>query len=392
MLIPHKYRALIVTFLAFHIDTLLYYFLVPLLPHYAKTLSLNPSQIGILFGSYAVALLISTYPVAILCNRYGKRTPMLLGLVGLGIATTLFALGSSFGWLLFARSMQGAAGALTWVPGMALLADHFPNEERGKAMSLSFMGANLGVFIGPSLSGVLATRWGYTAPFWIGIGLIIIDGLGRMAIKDIPSGVVTPPLSLKHLLKNRVIQTYAFAMMLSMTIWSYLESALPMYLDEKFALNARGIGFLFGFLAVAHGLSSPFIGSMSDKVDRIKILRFGLIGIAVLILVIPFGSAVASLTVVLSALGLLTSFLISPCSPGVAREIDQLKNRAYASGFSILNLSYSSGMVAGSLLASIIVGPFGLSGGLLVLSVLCLFLLKFTFSPPHLPTNNQLVE
>ena len=34
--------------------------LVPLLPRYARDLHLNPMQVGLLFGSYAVALLLAT--------------------------------------------------------------------------------------------------------------------------------------------------------------------------------------------------------------------------------------------------------------------------------------------------------------------------------------------
>ena len=74
--------ALLVAALAFHVDMLLYYLLVPLLPRYARDLDLNPMKVGILFGSYAVALLLATFPVAFLTDRYGRRAPMLWGQIG----------------------------------------------------------------------------------------------------------------------------------------------------------------------------------------------------------------------------------------------------------------------------------------------------------------------
>ena len=86
--------ALLVTALAFHVDTLLYYLLVPLLPRYARDLGLNPLKVGILFGSYAVALLLATLPVALLTDRYGRRAPMLWGLAGLLATTFVFAVSS----------------------------------------------------------------------------------------------------------------------------------------------------------------------------------------------------------------------------------------------------------------------------------------------------------
>ncbi len=53
---------LFVVGLAFFTDSVLYYLLVPLLPHYAKTLGLSQMEVGVLFGAYASAILAGTWP------------------------------------------------------------------------------------------------------------------------------------------------------------------------------------------------------------------------------------------------------------------------------------------------------------------------------------------
>ena len=130
--------ALLVTALAFHVDMLLYYLLVPLLPRYARELDLNPMKVGILFGSYAVALLLATFPVAILTDRYGRRAPMLWGLAGLAATTLVFAMSKQY-WLLV-LAIRGAvkrtgSGAGPCVPVPACSSGHL-----SRASSISMPG------------------------------------------------------------------------------------------------------------------------------------------------------------------------------------------------------------------------------------------------------------
>ena len=79
---------LFVVGLAFFTDSILYYLLVPLLPHYAKSLGLSQMEVGVLFGAYASAILAGTWPLGRLADRIGRRKPFLWGLVGLGATTS----------------------------------------------------------------------------------------------------------------------------------------------------------------------------------------------------------------------------------------------------------------------------------------------------------------
>ncbi len=386
---PPKYRALIVTFLAFHIDTLLYYFLVPLLPYYANNLGFTSFEIGVLFGSYALALLVATYPAGRLTNRYGPKKPMLWGLFGLIISTALFAWSSNFVWLLIARTLQGAAGALTWVPGMALIADHFPNEQRGKALGFTFMGANLGVLLGPTIAGYLVTHFSYQSPFYLGIILIVIDTIGRLFfVKDIPTIERPKNIPFRQFLAHRPVRIFLLAMMLATTLLTFLESTLPVYLDRQFSLTPKEIGLIFGLLALMHALTSPIIGSLTDRIGRANVLRFGLFAMTILIVLPPWMLSPLAMAYLLGAIGLTTTFIISPCSPGVAAEVENMGSRAFASGFSYLSFSYSAGMFVGSLIGGILIGPLGLKLSLGFLSLLCIGLLIFSYQLRAKPRLN----
>lgn len=352
--------ALLVTALAFHVDMLLYYLLVPLLPRYARDLHLNQMEVGILFGSYAVALLLATFPIAILTDRHGRRAVMLWGLAGLGITTLVFAFSTQYWLLVLARFLQGIAGSATWLPGMALLADHFPSESRGKAMGTAFAAANLGVLIGPPLSGLLVEHAGHAAPFLLGAVLVALDAAGRAFLLPAVEPVRGPRLPFRQLLSNPTIRVFAGAMALGSCFWALLESTLPIHLDRRFGQSPAQIGFFFAAAALAHTFTSPMMGRLSDRIGRVRVLRIGL-ALAVVLLPLPV-LLPSPWLVVLAMLGLgaTASFIMSPCSPAVADQVERQGSQSFASAFSILNLAYSVGLMVGPLVGGALVQALGL--------------------------------
>jgi multidrug resistance protein len=339
---------------------LLYYLLVPLLPRYARDLALNPMQVGILFGSYAVALLLATFPVAILTDRHGRKAVMLWGLVGLAVTTLVFAVSKQYWLLVLARFLQGIAGSATWLPGMALLADHFPTESRGKAMGTAFAAANLGVLIGPPLSGLLDQHVGPAAPFLLGAGLVALDAAGRAFLLPDEVQMRGPRLPLRHLLANPVIRLFAGAMALGSALWALLESTLPLDLDHRLGLSPSRIGLCFAATALAHTFTSPLIGRLSDRLGRLRVLRMGLV-LVMILLPLPVLLPKAWMVVLaMMGLGATASFIMSPCSPAVADQVERQGSQSFASAFSILNLAYSVGLMLGPLVGGALVQGLGL--------------------------------
>ena len=66
--------------------------------------------------------------------------------------------------------------------------------------------------------------------------------------------------------------------------------------------------------------------------------------------------------VVLAMMGLgsTASFIMSPCSPAVADQVERQGSQSFASAFSILNLAYSVGLMLGPLVGGVLVQSLGL--------------------------------
>ena len=58
--------------------------------------------------------------------------------------TIEIAFANTLPWLFLARLVQGSADAVTWVVGLALIADLFEADERGRVMGLFMGGTTVG--------------------------------------------------------------------------------------------------------------------------------------------------------------------------------------------------------------------------------------------------------
>jgi multidrug resistance protein len=361
--------ALVVVGLAFFTDTVLYYLLVPLLPSYAKALALGPMEVAVLFGSYAAALLVCTFPLGRLADRIGRRRPMLWGLVGLGATTLLFAFSRTFPLLVLARVLQGISASATWVTGLALLADHFPAERRGRAMGTAFACANVGVLLGPPASGWLAEHAGPRSPFVLAAALALLDAAARgLLLKDVPMETGRR-LGVRELLGNRDVRVYAGAMALGSGMWALLESTMPVDLDRRLSLTPTAIGLLFAAAAATHTATSPLMGALSDRVGRRRVVTAGLVTALVLLPLPALLGSSPAIVLAMLLLGVTTSLVLSPTSPALADAVERLGSQSYASVFSILNVAFAAGMMAGPFLGGALTSLFGLKAALVVLAL-----------------------
>jgi MFS family permease len=155
-----------------------------------------------------------------------------------------------------------------------------------------------------------------------------------------------------------------------------LESALPLDMHDRLRLDPRAIGLLFASMALAHALTSPLMGRLSDRIGRSKVLQIGLVATFLLLPLPALMPSAWTMGIAMVAFGISTSFVISPCSPAVADQVERMGSQSFASGFSILNVAYSFGMMVGPLLGGALVQGLGLPWSLAIVGLLCLGYLR----------------
>jgi multidrug resistance protein len=350
-------------------DMLIYGLVVPILPGHAAALGVSEWAVGVLFGSYAVALLVATPVLGALSDRVGRRRPMVGGLLGLGAATLLFAFAPGYAGLLGARLVQGVAAAATWTAGLALVADLYPAERRGQAMGVVMSGMTAGTLLGPPVGGLLYEWRGYRTPFLVAAAVAGLDGLARWWLLDEPRRVARARPALAALLRDRTVLVTAGAVVVGAGTWGLLEPVLPLYLERRFGASPGAVGLLFGAATLVYGIASPAVGALGDRWGARPTMAAGIV---VLAASLPLVGAPASLLWVSAALLVLSvayALVVNPTLPELAAAVDRRGGGAYASAYAVFNAAYAGGMMVGPIVGGALTSAVGLPLALVITAV-----------------------
>lgn len=168
-------RATVVAGAVLFTDMLLQGLAIPVLPLLPAVLEQGEAATGILFASYAIAMVIATLFAGRVVDLRGPKSPLLIGLVVLAVATLLFATGGPYWLLLVARFVQGIAGGTAWVAALSLIAATTGFDRRGQMMGIAMSTVTLGVLVGPPLAGFLVDAFGAASPFLVATIITVAD-------------------------------------------------------------------------------------------------------------------------------------------------------------------------------------------------------------------------
>jgi EmrB/QacA subfamily drug resistance transporter len=126
-------------------------------------------------GSGYLAVLAALLIIAgALADRYGRRRIFAIGLVSFGIISALCGIAPSIEFLIVARILQGAAGALL-VPGsLAIITAAFDGPVRARAFGLWASATSALTLLGPILGGLLVDNLTWRVAFLINVPLVAI--------------------------------------------------------------------------------------------------------------------------------------------------------------------------------------------------------------------------
>jgi len=184
---------------------------------------------------------------AALGDRFGRRRMFAAGIVLFVLASAACALSGSAGWLIAARSIQGAGAALVMPLAMAILSGAFAREERARALGIFSGVTGFALIIGPAIGGFITESLGWRWVFWL----------------NLPIGMITIVLAFA-----RLRESFGPAAGLDMTglaitavsalalVWGLLRGNVLGWSSPE-VMSALALGMLFAAAFVAWELRAP---------------------------------------------------------------------------------------------------------------------------------------
>lgn len=256
-----------------------------------KSMELTPSQFGLAVSVYAFSAGISGLLTAGFADKFDRKKLLLFFYVGF-IAGTLFCgLATNYVMLIAARIITGLFGGVIGSISMAIVADLFSLQQRGRAMGYMQMGFGASQVLGIPISLYIANHWGWQSPFIMIVVLSALIWLGAMIkLKPVAQHLQmkTDKTAITHLWHTLIQKQYRTGFL--MTALLSLGGFMMMPWGSAFAVNNLHVSYeqlpvMFMASGIAALIVMPIIGKLSDKIDKVKLFTIAAIAMMVIIVI-----------------------------------------------------------------------------------------------------------
>lgn len=155
------------------------------LPTLSQELGANFTTIQWVLLSFQITLAVVMLSVGRLADMFGKRRIFIAGNLFFGLASLLCALSPNVYFLIGFRVLQSAGAAVVTVLSMAIVAEIFPDTEKGRVLGIAAGSNSFGHFVGPILGGYLIGAYGWRIAFFILVPCAVLAAL--LAARYLPA-------------------------------------------------------------------------------------------------------------------------------------------------------------------------------------------------------------
>lgn len=222
----------------------------PLYRVYQERFGFSAGILTVVFGIYAVALLVSLLLVGALSDHVGRRPVLVVAFVLEAVAMALFLGADGVGWLLAARIVQGlATGALTSTLGAALL--DLQHNDRPLGALINSASPGLGLSIG-AVGAALLIQFVPSPTDWVFGALTAVFLLAALGALLLPESSPRLPGALASLRPRVHVppahrRPFLLALPLLLATWSIggLYASLgPSLVAQVFGIGSHLVGGL----------------------------------------------------------------------------------------------------------------------------------------------------
>lgn len=258
---------------------------MPALPELAESLGTTDTLAQATMSVCMIGLGVGQLIAGPLSDRYGRRRPLLAGVVVFTLFSVACALAPDVEWLLVFRALQGIGGAAGMVITLAIARDLFSGVELSRMLSwLALVGATAPI-IAPILGGQLTRIMDWRGIFFVlgALGALLLvsaalwlqeshtperrtAGGGRVLLRD--ARVLLGPGYYRYILLISAVSGIAFFSYLSMSSF---------VMQNGFGVSPQLFGVMFAMGSMCNVIGSQTNRVLVGRFAPLSLYRFGLV-------------------------------------------------------------------------------------------------------------------
>ncbi|MFH1139872.1 MAG: MFS transporter [Pseudomonadota bacterium] len=280
--VSRRYAGFVLTllFLLYMLDYTDRMIIVSLFPFLKSDWGLSDTQCGLLVSTVYWSILVFSFPVSILVDRWSRKKSIGLMAMLWSLATLACAFTANFGQLFAARTAIGLGEAGYAPGGTAMISALYPQEKRARVLGLWNASIPLGSALGIGIGGFVAERYGWRHAF----GLVAVPGMVAALlcffIKDyrtvelsraVGGGLDSRRVRLgwaevaKGFAHNRTLLLNNLGFAANVFVTTSLLTWLPTYFHREYGLTMSQAGVKGGMVMMLAIVGAPLGGYLADR-------------------------------------------------------------------------------------------------------------------------------
>jgi len=209
---------------------------------------------------------------------------------GFILGTLFCGLSTSYMILVLARIFTGIFGGVISSISLAIVADLFEIDQRGRVMSFLQMGFGMSQVLGIPISLYLANYWNWQAPFYLIVVLAtLIFAAVLIVLKPVNAHLKLHHASpLKHLLQTISNRNYRIGFIATafMSLGGYLMMPWgSAYSVNNIGIDQKSLPIMFMIVGIATFAIMPIVGILSDRFNKFVIFTASSIWMVITVLI-----------------------------------------------------------------------------------------------------------
>jgi len=235
--------------------------------------------VGILLALHPLGQFIGSPIIGSFSDRFGRKKVLSISLS----ITIFFYLIIAFSlqiqslWFLMASCFLCGLFESSVAIVQSTIADKSTPDDRGRLFAYLYAAMSLGYVTGPLFGGQVAVHYGYAAPFWIMVGLLVIAYLWILAsFHDTYIPKTDEPIDYFKTFTNLttvftdvpIRRVYLVNFLLFMATYGFWR-VIQIYMVDKWNFDMDKVTYLYSYIAIMSVIANTFIFATLSK-------RFGL--------------------------------------------------------------------------------------------------------------------